>query len=223
MARGCGATIALLISCYGPAANHESCTIACTTACPPGYTCEHGRCRANDSAPSCDDAVADAPPGGEPIVGDDAGLDAGPNACPPAYTTTITATSTRYRLVTTPATWTTAAANCADDLAGAPFQTHLAVLTSSTELSQVNATNLNAAVWIGLTDRITDGAFQWVTAEPTTFPPATGTPWNTGEPNQAAEHDCVEMKLADLSALPCTELRPYFCECDAFANDPGRY
>ena len=212
--------IAVLASCYRPASNHESCTIECTTVCPPGYTCDHGRCRDDDSASSCD--VIDAPAGGEPIV-IDAPTDTGPNACPSSYDRTIVATTTKYRLVSQPATWSTAAADCADDLAGTPNKTHLVVITSDLELSQVSALNMNAAIWVGLSDRKTGGTYVWVTAEPTSYPPATGPPWNTNEPSSATGHDCVEMQLADLASLMCTDVRPYFCECDAFANDPNRY
>ena len=45
-----------------------------------------------------------------------------------------------------------AAADCADDLTGEPFHTHLAVLTTDLEVSGVSSLGGNAASWIGLTD-----------------------------------------------------------------------
>ena len=207
----------LLAACYRPASSYESCAIACTDTCPPGFTCDRGLCRADDGA-AC---MIDAPTGAE--LAQDAMLDAAPNVCPTSYNRAITATMSKYRVVTAATTWTAAAADCADDLAGTPKHTHLVVITSDLELSQVDALDANMIAWAGISDRKTQGAFLHVTAEPTTYPTAMGPPWATNQPNMGAGLDCVEMTLAQLSTRLCTEQKGYYCECDDYANDSTRY
>lgn len=212
-------TTLVLVGCYHPNASYQSCAIECTSSCPPGYTCDHGRCRANDSASSC--LLFDAP-GSEPMP-DDVPSDMQPNACPLSYNLSFNASPTRYRFVMELKDWPAAAADCADDLTGAPFHTHLVVVTTDSELSGVDAFNSGTTSWLGLSDRKMPGAFLWVTNESTSYPPASGSPWETNEPNMGAGFDCVENRVADLRTEMCATPRAYYCECDMLANDPTRY
>ena len=77
----------------------------------------------------------------------------------------------------TPSTWTAAEAE-ALSLGG-----HLATINNGAEDAWVYDTfasygNVPRALWIGLTDRDTEGAFHWVSDEPVTY-----SNWSVGEPN----------------------------------------
>lgn len=156
------------------------------------------------------DAAIDAPPDAPPDA---------PVACPSSYP--FGRNASRYRYASTAASWTAAAADCADDLASPTLHTHLVVMGSDQERSFVQALEAFTDPWVGLSDR--RGTMQWVTAENVPVPLASDPAWATGEPSGGAGEDCVFMKTADYSDDLCAAVRTYFCECDAFANDPMRY
>lgn len=170
-------------------------------------------------AASVDDAPRDADVA-DADASYDAAVDAGmPDAavmCPATYTS-YPGTTSRYRTVTANAPWLTAAADCADD----GMNTHLIVIGTA---SEENAVDLIVAgdKWLGLSDINTEGTFLWVTAEPTGgYPPATGAPWETAEPDGAG--DCILLGAQGWTDESCGLNREYICECDAYANDTTRY
>ncbi|HEU4787994.1 MAG TPA: lectin-like protein [Gemmatimonadaceae bacterium] len=81
-------------------------------------------------------------------------------------------------------------------------------------------------VWVGYSDRLTEGTFIATTLEPIGDYVASGsTAWASGEPNrQTAAEDCAEIILeGGLNDNDCANTRMFVCECDAYANDPSRY
>ncbi|HSD88715.1 MAG TPA: C-type lectin domain-containing protein [Kofleriaceae bacterium] len=144
------------------------------------------------------------------------------NACPTSYQSVPSVGI--YRFVTTTAPWPVAAQDCANDgVPNSSKHTHLAVVTSTMEYSAL-ASMVMADNWIGLSDRATEGNLIWVTAESTSYPPMSGSPWGIGEPNNSAAVDCVRLEVSGLfSMLDCANTRRYICECDTFADDPTRY
>lgn len=161
-------------------------------------------------APAKDAAVtADAPPAA---------------ACPPSYTTML-AGQARYRLVTTPASWTNAQADCTNDGTG----THLVIPTSMTEHGAIaDAVSGSTSLWIGVSDRVTENTFLVVTGGT-----AYHVDWVSGasaEPDNSG--DCVEQASSTTSTPgdrgkqfdeTCTSTRQYLCECDGVATDPNAY
>ncbi|HSD86026.1 MAG TPA: C-type lectin domain-containing protein [Kofleriaceae bacterium] len=169
-----------------------------------------------EDAPAGGDTAPDAPrirPDGEPAN------------CPADYTTTLVTTASRYKLVTTTADWATAAAMCAANSTGA--HTHLMVLSAPEEWEELRAqagTMVMVDTWIGFSDRVTEGTFQWVTAEPNQYAQMyMMTPWEIDQPD--GDGDCGEIRMASaaLHDKDCANTDPYICECDDSANDPSRY
>ena len=65
---------------------------------------------------------------------------------------------------------------------------HLATITSQAENDFLrNFIAVNELAWIGLTDKDTEGTFEWVTGEEVTY-----TNWNSGEPNNGGNEDYAE-------------------------------
>lgn len=142
---------------------------------------------------------------------------------------TITSGTSHYRSVgQTQATWTAAEQDCEDDAAPANiFHTHLVVLSSDLEASNVYSMVVNSAgdYWVGLSDRVTANTFKWVTNEPTGYPAAnTGPPWATGEPSGGAGEDCVrENSTINMYDTLCDNNRYYACECDTYAPNHANF
>ncbi len=167
-----------------------------------------------DAATIDDGAIVDVPP--------DVAPDAAPvDDCPATYN--ITYMTSRYRVITLDGPWLTSAQDCADDLATGMRHTHLAVVGSSAEHTYLVGQGLVGG-WFGLSDLKTENVYRWVTAEPTTYPPATGTPWAQGEPDNALGQDCVASNAqGQWLDTNCGANLPALCECDDYANDPTRY
>ena len=85
-----------------------------------------------------------------------------------------------YEYVEIPGTWTDArTAAAARTFHG--VNGHLVTITSAFENALVGSfrgANQDLRGWIGLTDEVTEGTFQWITGEPLTY-----TNWNVGEPS----------------------------------------
>ena len=169
---------------------------------------------------------ADAPPiDGVPVPPDGPGpVDTNPPmsdgsdvTCPANYDLQVTGSMSRYRLVSQANPWLAANAACTAD------GTHLIVLSTQFELAAINVVAGAGERWVGLSDLRTDGVFLPVTDEATTFPPASGAPWATGEPS-AGDKSCVLMNdNGVLSSKTCGLARPSICECDGVPNDPTNY
>jgi hypothetical protein len=84
-------------------------------------------------------------------------------------------------------TWTNAKV-AAEGLSLAGWQGHLATITSQAEWSFVITTFPQSYAWIGLTDQVQEGNFQWVTGEPFSF-----SAWSISpqEPTNTGDEDYV--------------------------------
>jgi lectin-like protein len=149
----------------------------------------------------------------------DASIDAPqPSALCPASYGMIGTQPTKYRFIPQALTWPAAQALCAaEQVPNSTRYTHLVVITPDSERSQLNALH-NVRTWIGVSDRVTELAYRWVTDEIIlgTNPPAAGSPWASGEPKHARPtDDCVEMNVtADYAETDCGVTLPVWCECD---------
>jgi hypothetical protein len=187
-----------------------------STGCDDVFDIDH--IYARDAAGARDDG-ADRP-------GADGGATDGPIApadaaimCPSSYSLVIAATTTHYRrITTTTTTWQLAEGMCEADSNQVDAHTHLAVVTSTGELSALHTKIGSTEVWLGLSDLATDGTFHWVTNEPTTYPPASGSPWQNGAPQGGSTQHCVKMVgTGEITNVDCTNQPQILCECDAYA------
>ncbi len=91
---------------------------------------------------------------------------------------------------------------------------HLAVPSSATE-----ALELRDPRWIGITDRVSEGAFRAVTGAIVSF-----TFWGVGEPFGGDPVDCVHTGFGSRwHEGPCTFPFAYVCEYDGLPAVPGAY
>lgn len=65
----------------------------------------------------------------------------------------------------------------------------LTTLTDSTENATVSAWVGAQSAWLGFTDTLVENSFVWVNGEPTSY-----TNWGTGEPNNAGNEDCGQLR-----------------------------
>jgi len=164
----------------------------------------------------------------EPHV--DAAVDSDLGGCPVEYNLPIDGYASRYRYVATGTSWDGAEALCAADTEGI---THLVVLEDDDErlaivgaLAKVGSTS---SVWIGLSDRVSEGNYLWVTDEPVGMPPLENPPWPPGQPDNSGtgggQQDCVRIQGATGTAPTlfddgeCSSIFDYVCECDRYAPD----
>jgi hypothetical protein len=157
-----------------------------------------------DAAPGTVDAATPTSPDARPVL-----------ACPDGYTLDP-ATGTGYRVGSFLLDWGTAEGACADDGQG----THLVVIGNAAERDHVKSLSGGQAVWIGLTDSVTEHDFVSVTSEATAF-----APWALGEPNDGGlfGEDCVELRDGSYNDRGCSNLETYVCECDGRAEDPAAF
>ncbi len=180
----------------------------------------------------------------------DAGVDAGPSdpdanvdaaaapadapvmavSCPPTFQPINGARPDQLYLgVDSSKTWEQAEAHCRDqEMVGGSGRTHLVVLDDDLERSAVFARFGSTRRWIGLTDRIDDDQFRWVTIQGTGgYPGNSGGPWGPNEPRNGLgdSEDCVWMsaQMGQLADDSCEQNEQFVCECDAFAEDPTRF
>lgn len=157
------------------------------------------------------DAGADGPIDARADAHPDATPDADP--CPAGYAP-LPGISVRsqYRVDTNGKQWTDAEASCeADGLA------HLVVLDSDAERDAVRGTT-GSDLWVGVTDRVSEGTFFKVTTGLATY-----LPWLSGEPNDQFGEDCVELKGGGFNDEDCGSSRASVCECDGKPADPVAY
>jgi hypothetical protein len=158
--------------------------------------------------------------------GDGSVNDAASAVCPTGYLA-VSGLANRYRVVVSPLTWLNAEQTCESDSSSASLRTHLAVVTSDSERTTLSNTTGANEYWIGLSDRLTEGTYLWVSTETTPgYPPSSGGPWGTGEPSvNGAATDCVELQSDSVSfaVRDCQIAKRYICECDGFAAKPQNY
>jgi hypothetical protein len=199
------------------------CEIACTppTGCPAGFACSasEGRCRSGATTASCA-AILD---GG--VDGD--GADGLSLACPAAFG------GSRYLFVNMLVTWPAAEASCKslDSTPGDGTYVHLVVVNSAGELGQLTPTGTPMDdAWLGYSDSknpsgSADAAtiaanFRWITDEQ----PAPGfAMWASGQPDETTPPRCAYKNFVDglMHDRACDHTRTFFCECDAFDENPN--
>ena len=86
-----------------------------------------------------------------------------------------------YELISTILSWTDAK-SAAETSVFQGVNGHLVTITSADENAFVEGIVPDSTiVWIGFTDEVIEGTFEWVTAEPVIY-----TNWNAGEPNDSS-------------------------------------
>lgn len=148
-----------------------------------------------------------------------------PGTCPISYSIVTGLSTSHYRVSMNNATWDAAQTAClADQPLNTTRHTHLAVVADDQELAALTAATTNDT-WLGLSDRITEGTYLWVTDEATSYPPASGTPWGTNEPQPGTTVNCVLIakSVGQLKVQQCGNQRSFVCECDNHANDATHY
>jgi hypothetical protein len=161
------------------------------------------------------DSRTDTPPIEIPS---DGAIDASSRPCPVDFTSIGTS---RYRHVTTVATWEAARTSCRNQTNELTPSIHLVVFSNDQERAAVRTAFPNSKLWIGLSDRVMTNVWRWVTAEDNgAYPPTTGSPWKAGQPNDggSGEEDCVVMENSgELDDRSCSnDTEQFLCECDAF-------
>jgi hypothetical protein len=152
-----------------------------------------------DGAASSDGAVAD---GATTIDG--AVADGAPPSCDVRYTFVVGAS--RYRLAVNDS-WLNSEVDCASDGAGH----HLVVIDDAAEMAALVPLAGTAASWVGISARVTPGAFHTVTG----VAPPPFLPWSPGAPSLATA-SCVSWDPASgkLTDVNCGVNRNRVCECD---------
>jgi hypothetical protein len=111
-------------------------------------------------------------------------------------------------MISTTATWDAQRTACAGDGANA----YLAIPDDATELMAIN-TLLPAGVdyWIGISDQAMEGAYVNVKGAAQTF-----LPWDTGQPNNINNADCVEVHQNNRAwnDTTCATTSRAVCECE---------
>jgi hypothetical protein len=146
----------------------------------------------------------------------DAAIDARP-MCPTSYD--VQSQGGNYRFVVIGLVWSSAAADCNDDL---PGRTHLATFANSTEMNAVitavdpgNSAEPLLGFSCAANDCSSTGAWSWVSGGGA----VDATMWLAGQPDNgtsekagAAIRDMGVWKLQNVTTSLTT--RPYICECD---------
>jgi hypothetical protein len=106
---------------------------------------------------------------------------------------------------------------------------HLATIDGVPEHSVLHTLSGDAAVtevWIGYSDRVTEGTFRWVSAGGLD-PAGDMCFFGPGGPVNPAGDDCVVQEAAnacgDWFVRDCNLTRPYICERDGHAATPAAY
>jgi hypothetical protein len=161
-----------------------------------------------------EDGILDAPAGTPADGGIDGRMIDGPPAavCPADFMAlpNDAANPHRYKRLPSNANWDTQRVACSA-LSARAF---LAVPNDATELAGLSMLAGNVPFWVGIDDRVTDGAYVQASGGAATF-----LPWAAGQPDDAGGgggEDCVRGTGTTLSDEPCTgggSNYPAACEC----------
>ncbi|KAL1772948.1 Cd209f [Sigmodon hispidus] len=116
-----------------------------------------------------------------------------------------------YLFSRTLGSWEASASSCQD------LGAHLVVINSVEEQRFLKYWNVrkNQRSWIGLSDHMLEGSWQWVDETPLRL-----SFWKEGEPNNDGDEDCVELFMDDWNDNKCTEQNFWVCELPS-APCPG--
>lgn len=168
-----------------------------------------------------DDVRGDDAPGGDGGTdgasgdgggGTDGAIDGAMLSCPGTYTMLLGAfNNSRYRVVDNFSDWDGAEAACEAD------GHHLAIPDDASERNALYNALVTQNIWVGVTDRITEGSYRSVTGGLPAY-----LPWGLGEPDT---EDCIYIE--GLSSMyrtqDCGSGRRYICECDGALADAASY
>jgi hypothetical protein len=134
--------------------------------------------------------------------------------CAPTYTKMIG--QSFYRFSATPASWDVAEHACEADGRGS----HLVVFNDSLEMNMVEGVVSGTDIWVGITDRVTDGTFLDVMGERPAFLPG----WQSMDPSFAGP-GCVKFNPNSrlIHDQDCTTQVAYVCECDGVLARPSSF
>jgi hypothetical protein len=121
-----------------------------------------------------------------------------------------------YRFTATPADWNVAEHACEVDGRGS----HLVVFDDSLEMNKIEAIVSGIPIWVGVTDRVTDGKFLDVMGDLPVFLPQ----WQSMDPSLPGP-GCVQFNPSSrlIHDQPCTTQVAYVCECDGIPARAGSY
>jgi hypothetical protein len=159
------------------------------------------------------DAASDATPADSPIdtLAGDALVFTCTNA-PGSYVFAVG--GSRYRIAGTDS-WLNSEDDCESDGAGM----HLATIDSAAEREALLPLAGGNRVWLGVSDRVTEGSFLLATGGVAMF-----LPWQAGAPTLNGE-DCVswDPQAGTFKDESCALANDRICECDGASADPAAY
>lgn len=159
--------------------------------------------------PSTPDAAAAVP---------DATIDAGdPNAIDPcAASYDYVYGQSHYRFAPAADSWDNAERTCEADGRGS----HLVVFNDAPEMNAIEGLVNSTVIWVGLSDRVTDGTFLDVMGEHPLFKPQ----WQNMDPSFPGP-GCVDFTPSSrlIHDLACSTPVAYVCECDGIRAQPSSY
>jgi hypothetical protein len=216
-----------LLSVVGGCKAHG--TFSCDTAaqCGQGARCEANHaCSFEDSRCSSgwryDEYAAGGVAGvcvGEESIDAGVGTDVRPDAmqapgCPAGYVV-VPGQSGGYRYVATADDWLAAEQDCENDGSG----THLAVVGGGNEIDAIKdlPPGGDTTLWIGASDRVTEGTYLTVLDTPQTY-----LPWDLSQPTGAGQN-CIAADEDNFRDDDCMQSREYVCECDGMPPVPSSY
>uniref|UniRef100_A0A8C5XTA2 C-type lectin domain-containing protein n=1 Tax=Microcebus murinus TaxID=30608 RepID=A0A8C5XTA2_MICMU len=96
------------------------------------------------------------------------------------------------------------------------------LLVTIVNFLQLQSSWRNRVSWIGMSDMTQEGSWQWVDGSP--LPPSFTKHWNSGEPNNIGEEDCVELFSKGWNDSQCNHAKFWICKMSAAScpSEQGR-